>query len=164
MGELLWTNFAPMRWIVPQFIPEGLILLVGKPKIGKSWMMLQTALAVAQGGSIFNEQCQLGTVHYFALEDNARRLKERGAKLQASPIAQLQVTFEMPRLDTGGLDWLNDWLAQHPETRLIMIDTFTMVRPTRGRNDTQLAPRSKLSFKSITTLCLFARQTNHGFS
>ena len=43
-------TFVPLRWIVPQYLPEGLTILGGKPKIGKSWQALDMATAVASGG------------------------------------------------------------------------------------------------------------------
>ncbi len=61
-------------------------MLVGKPKMGKSWMALDIALAVATGGSVLGEQTEQGDVLYLALEDNPRRLQDRMAKLLA-PVA-----------------------------------------------------------------------------
>lgn len=44
--ELQRRIFPPIRWIVPNLIPEGLTLLCGKPKLGKSWLAMDTGLAV----------------------------------------------------------------------------------------------------------------------
>ena len=44
------ATFPPLSWVVPDLIPEGMTLLVGGPKIGKSWLSLDIALAVASGG------------------------------------------------------------------------------------------------------------------
>jgi len=41
--------FPPIRWIVPDVLPEGATILAGRPKLGKSWMALDMALAVARG-------------------------------------------------------------------------------------------------------------------
>jgi RecA-family ATPase len=62
--------------------PHGLSLLAGKPKIGKSWLLLHAAIAVANGGFTLGEiHCKQGAVLYCALEDNERRLRERIAML-----------------------------------------------------------------------------------
>lgn len=42
-AELQQMNFPPVRWVVPEIIPEGLTLLAGKPKLGKSWLVLEHA-------------------------------------------------------------------------------------------------------------------------
>ena len=50
-------EIPPVRWIVPGIVPEGVALLAGKPKLGKSWLALGLCVAVASGGVTF------GTVH-----------------------------------------------------------------------------------------------------
>ena len=48
--EILSTVFPEPNWIIPKLIPEGLTILGGRPKVGKSWMLLQIALTVKCGG------------------------------------------------------------------------------------------------------------------
>ena len=43
------TPYAPKKFVVSDMLPEGLILLCGPSKIGKSWFVLQFCLAVALG-------------------------------------------------------------------------------------------------------------------
>ena len=43
-------TFAEIQYIVPGLIPEGLSMLVGRPKIGKSWMALDIGTAIALPG------------------------------------------------------------------------------------------------------------------
>ena len=45
-------EFPPINWVVPGVLPEGLTILAGKPKLGKSWLALDMALAVAAGGDV----------------------------------------------------------------------------------------------------------------
>jgi RecA-family ATPase len=47
---LLARQLPPIQWAIPEILPEGLTLLAGKPKLGKSWLALAMALAVASGG------------------------------------------------------------------------------------------------------------------
>src|SRR5262249_50063305 len=80
--ELNAMRFNPIKFVVPGYIVEGLTLLAGKPKIGKSWLLLHGAIAVARGGFTLGEvHCPEGDVLYCALEDNLRRLHSRMAKL-----------------------------------------------------------------------------------
>jgi RecA-family ATPase len=57
-------------------LPEGLTLPAGKPKLGKSWLALSVAFAVAAGGvALGTYPVAQGEVLYLALEDNERRLQ-----------------------------------------------------------------------------------------
>jgi predicted ATP-dependent serine protease len=46
-AELQTKQFKPVRIILPRLIPEGVTILAGKPKVGKSWLALDVCLAVA---------------------------------------------------------------------------------------------------------------------
>ena len=50
LDELLDADFPEPTWTVPDYIPVGLVSLAGRPKIGKSWMALQLAIAKGSGG------------------------------------------------------------------------------------------------------------------
>ena len=129
--ELNQMTFDPIKYVVPGYIVEGLTLLAGKPKIGKSWLLLHAAIAVARGGfTLGNVHCIEGDVLYCALEDGPRRLQSRMRKIigtQEAP-ARLCFTCEMPRLTHGGLEFIKQWLESAKAPRLIIIDTLAMVR------------------------------------
>lgn len=74
-ADELWDmEFPPVSWIVPDYITPGLTLLVGAPKLGKSWLALDICNAVAQGGyTLGDRHCQQGAVLYAALEDPPRQ-------------------------------------------------------------------------------------------
>ncbi len=75
--QILKTNWPEPVWAVPGILPVGLTILAGAPKVGKSWLALQIAQAVAAGGVVFGQHVKRGPVLYLALEDPPRRLKER---------------------------------------------------------------------------------------
>jgi hypothetical protein len=78
---ILNTDWAEPIWAIPNLLPAGLAFLAGKAKLGKSWLALQLALAVAIGGTVLGQRLhQAGPVLYLALEDTPRRLKERMKK------------------------------------------------------------------------------------
>jgi len=83
-AELLAREIPPARWVVPGMVPEGVALLAGKPKLGKSWLALGLCIAVASGGAAFgNMRVEKGSALYLALEDNERRLQFRLKKILA---------------------------------------------------------------------------------
>jgi hypothetical protein len=130
--DLLSEELPEVRWAVPEIIPEGVTLLAGKPKLGKSWAALGLCVAVATGGVALGEiRVQGGDALYLALEDNPRRVHKRLKKLLAgdAPPARLHVAFDWPRAGDGGAEALQAWLEQHPDCRLVVIDTLARFKP-----------------------------------
>jgi RecA-family ATPase len=80
--DLQTKTFAPVRIILSRLIPEGVTILAGKPKIGKSWLQLDIGLAVAGNRFVLGQEKPVqGDSLYLALEDNQRRLKSRLDKI-----------------------------------------------------------------------------------
>src|SRR5947209_20621686 len=80
--ELWCMNLGEVRYAVGGIIPEGACLLAGAPKLGKSWLALNIALAAAEGGvALGMVPVEQGPVLYLALEDRPRRLQSRPRKL-----------------------------------------------------------------------------------
>jgi len=130
-ADLMTKTFPPPRWAVEGFFAEGVSLLVGPPKMGKSWLALATAVAVAASGRALGQiPVDQGDVLYLALEDTQRRLQERlGMVLNgADAPARLEIATEWPTLLEGGGEQLDAWLDQHPEARLVIVDTFAKLR------------------------------------
>src|SRR5262245_31622751 len=104
--QIAGMTFAPIKYVVPTVLVEGLTLFAGKPKIGKSWLVLHAALAVARGGFTLGQiHCSEGDVLYCALEDNQRRLQSRLTKLCGLPpwnLKRLDFYTELPRLPNVG--------------------------------------------------------------
>lgn len=129
--EIERMSYPAIRWAVPTFVPEGLTIFGGPKSRGKSWIALDLALAVAGGtralGSVL---CDPGAVLYLALEDSERRIQDRQrAILQGVPAPRgLRVATEWKRLDRGGLDDIDRWIASEESARLVIIDVYAKVK------------------------------------
>ena len=134
--ELLGMKFADPVWLLPDILPEcGLFLISGKPKAGKSWFVLQLAMAVVQGGSFLGRDVPDGAVLYLALEDNWRRLQDRMMKLQpdadrhCADFAGLAYRVVAPTVDMGLAAELTRVIAgSKKKIRLVILDTLQKVR------------------------------------
>jgi len=149
--ELLATEFPPARWAVPGIVAEGVTVLAGAPKVGKSWLGLGLAVAVATGGRALGKaEVEAGDVLYLGLEDTARRLQARLRKvLGRSPApGRLTVANECPPLGAGGQERITTWLEGHPEARLIVIDVFARIRgqatPRASAYESDYAPMAAI--------------------
>jgi AAA domain len=138
--QLCDQQFPELRYVVPGLLPEGVTLLASRPKLGKSWLLLQIGLAVANGVAtlVSSDKPVCGDVLYLALEDSPRRLKRRmqkycGLNRDAWPRRFAPAT-SWKRLDEGGLDALRAWCKSVEKPTLILIDVLKRVRAPRGRN------------------------------
>lgn len=139
--DLMAQDLPPVRWAVEGILPAGVAILGGKPKMGKSWLALGLAVAVAAGGRALGKvPVDEGPALYLALEDNRRRLQSRMKKLLAEGEAPagLALATEWPRLGEGGLENLEAWLEENPAARLIVVDTLKKIRPAAGTGNRSL--------------------------
>ena len=131
-AELLREHFPEPRWAVPGLLSEGLNLLAGAPKLGKSWLSLGLGAAIANGEPALNAiEVERGPVLYCALEDTGRRLQRRRRQMlagggQAAPLLTLETAC--PTMTNGGDAVIVDWLEDNPTARLVIVDTFEKMR------------------------------------
>lgn len=155
--ELMKKEYPPVKWILPDILPDGTTLLCGKPKAGKSVLALNICLAVALGGkALGNIQVEQGDVLYLSLEDGERRVKERlGLLLEGSdPPEALDIACKWSRIDESGIADMENWLGRHPNARLIVVDTLKRIRPREnvgqtlyGQDYDSIQPLSELTKK-----------------
>ena len=131
-------TFPPLTYLLPGLLPEGLCLLVSRPKLGKSWLALDIAIATAAGRFVLGmlKPQVTGEVLYLAFEDGKRRLQRRLTKLlpafNGTWPSGLTFACEWPRSDHGGLADIENWIkytrekSKHP--CLIVVDTLALFR------------------------------------
>jgi hypothetical protein len=128
--DILLREWPEPEWAVPGILPVGLSVLAGPPKVGKSWLSLQIAFAVASGGIVLGVQVEKGPVLYLALEDPPRRLRDRMNKqgwpigLKADFITMSDFRTSIGDLSKGGFTKLAS-LIKIGKYRIVIIDTFS---------------------------------------
>lgn len=142
-AELQDKVFPEPKWAVPGLLTEGLTILAGRPKRGKSWMGLGLALAVASGGMALGKiKVERGDALYLALEDNERRLQNRLDRIKSPEDrlpSKLHLVTDFLPLAMGGMTSLLEWLDRHKDTRLVIIDTLGRILPSAKGNNNQFA-------------------------
>lgn len=136
-AQLIQADFPEPNWIIPGILCEGLSLLCGPPKLGKSWMCLGWGIAVSSGGMALGDiAVEQGDVLYLAMEDTPRRLKSRLINLLQGDAApdNFYISTEWPSVDNDGLKLLEAWLYQHPKCKLVIVDTLAKIRHKTKHN------------------------------
>jgi hypothetical protein len=139
-NELLATSFPPMKEIVPGYVHAGFTVLAGRQKLGKTWLAIDWAVAVATGGVAMGSiDCNNGDVLYIDLENGPRRIQSRikalfpyGQKLP--DMARLEWVTEAPQLDNGFINRLERWRHSVKSPRLVVIDVLQRIKPPGKKN------------------------------
>lgn len=132
LEKLMQQNLPEPTEVIPGLLFEGASLLAGRPKLGKSWLTLAIALAVANGGKVLGKiPVEAGPVLYLALEDSPRRLQSRVSRMTESFPNDLFIETECPRMGEGGLEALEGWLQTNKGAKFIAVDTWVKFKPLK---------------------------------
>ncbi len=78
LAELEALDFPPVEWIVDELVPAAvLMLLVGRPKAGKSLFELDMAASVAAGDTFLDRATMQGPALYIPAEDSLSLVRSR---------------------------------------------------------------------------------------
>ena len=128
--DLQNRTYEPTHFLVDELIPEGLHILAGAPKIGKSWLALWLCLCVAQGQALWNFATTQGEALYLSLEDSFQRIQMRLFDLTEDAPPTLHFAIMADTLKHGLDQQVEQFLTEHPDTKLVVIDTLQRVRGT----------------------------------
>ena len=128
--QLQRAPYSPVPFLVDELIPEGLHILAGAPKIGKSWLALWLCLCISQGQPLWNFATTQGEVLYLSLEDSFQRIQTRLFDLTEDAPPTLHFAIMADTLKHGLELQIEQFLTEHPTTKLVVIDTLQCVRGT----------------------------------
>ena len=129
MSELYENVYISSPPIIDGILYPGMNLLVGASKIGKSFLSAQIAYHVSMGTPLWDFPVRQGTVLYLALEDDFSRLQRRLYRMFGA-VATDNLHFAVAASSVGdGLnEQLQNFVSEHPDTVLIIIDTLQKIR------------------------------------
>ena len=125
---LYYTPLDHPQMLIDGILSDGLAILSGDSKIGKSWMILWFCLKISQGEPIWGLPTSKTNVIYLALEDREWRVQQRMQELTDEPPKNLHFGFSCGKLGTELEDQILALLKEYPATGLLFIDTLQMVR------------------------------------
>lgn len=133
MMELYDTAYPPKLPIIDGLLYNGTYLFVGSPKIGKSFFMAQIGYHISKGLPLWGFSVRQGTVLYLALEDDYARLQKRLSQMFGMEGSEkFYFATKSKSLNAGLEQQLVQFVTDHKDARLIIIDTLQKVREVGG--------------------------------
>lgn len=155
LKDLLEMDIKPPHIVVENMLYQGLTILAGAPKVGKSWLCLDLCISICSGKPFLGFKTNKCDCLYLALEDSYYRLKERTKKvLKTEKIVPegFRLNIFANPLNEGLLEQLQDELKENPNTKLIIIDTLQKIRGTPNKTDSMYG----YDYKEMTKIKSFA--------
>ncbi len=128
------TPLKPPLFFVGGLITTGLYILAGSPKIGKSWLSLDICLSIAKGEKVLGVDTLKGTALYLCLEDSLSRMQGRLYALTNVPTDDLHLAIMSGTIRSGLVEQIESFIAEHPDLRIVFIDTLQKVRTPSNEN------------------------------
>ncbi len=125
---LLLTPLPATKFVIERLLPQGLHILAGAPKAGKSWLSLWLCLLVSRGEPVWGFPSTAGTVLYLCLEDSFARIQSRLFQITEDAPPTLHFANLAGNIGGGLEEQIVDFIQQHPDTQLVVIDTLQKVR------------------------------------
>lgn len=133
MTELYQTAYQSRPPIIDGLLYAGAYILAGAPKIGKSFLVAQIAYHVSIGRKLWDFEVHQGTVLYLALEDDYQRIQSRMFMMYGvDDTPNLHFATVAGRIGNGLDEQLENFVREHSNTKLIIIDTMQKIREVGG--------------------------------
>ena len=133
MTELFQTAYMSRPPVAEGLLYAGAYILAGAPKIGKSFLVAQIAYHVSTGQDLWGYKVHQGTVLYLALEDDFQRIQSRMFMMYGvNDTPNLHFATAAGKIGNGLDEQLENFMREHPDTKLIIIDTMQKIRELGG--------------------------------
>lgn len=132
--EIMTTVYKPIEFVVDGLIGQGLYILAGAPKIGKSWLSLDICLSIAKGEKVLGKEISKGTVLYLCLEDSFARIQNRLYEITDEPTDRLYFVVMSDSIGNGLEEQISDFKSNHIDLKIVFIDTLQMIRNETDSN------------------------------
>ena len=132
--EIMTTVYKPIEFVVDGLIAQGLYILAGAPKVGKSWLSLDICLSIAKGEKVLGQETSNGTVLYLCLEDSFERIQKRLYELTDEPTDRLHFVIMSDSIGNGLEEQIIDFKSNHTNLKIVFIDTLQMIRNETDSN------------------------------
>ena len=133
MTELYQTAYKSRPPVIDGLLYSGAYILAGAPKIGKSFLVAQLAYHVSTGQRLWGYEVHQGTVLYLALEDDFQRIQSRMFMMYGvADTASLHFATAANKIGNGLDEQLENFIKEHPDTKLVIIDTMQKIREAGG--------------------------------
>ena len=122
------TVYKPIEFVIDGLIAQGLYILAGAPKVGKSWLALDMCLSIAKGESVLGQKTLQGTALYLCLEDSYVRIQNRLYEITDVPTENLYFSVMSESIGNGLEEQIESFKIEHCGLKIVFIDTLQMVR------------------------------------
>lgn len=121
------TQMVQTPYIVEKMIYQGLYILAGAPKIGKSWLALELCLSVAEGNQFLKHETNCGQALYLCLEDSFERIQKRLYELTDEAVENLSFAIMAESIGNGLEEQIENAKQSLPDLKIIVIDTLQKI-------------------------------------
>ena len=126
--EIMTTVYKPIEFVVDGLIGQGVYILAGAPKIGKSWLSLDICLSIAKGKKVLGHETKCGTALYLCLEDSFERIQKRLYELTDEPTDNLHFVIMADTIGNGLEEEIEKFKSVHVDLKIVFIDTLQKIR------------------------------------
>ena len=126
--EIMTTVYKPIEFAVDGLIAQGLYILAGAPKVGKSWLALDLCLSIAKGEKVLGRTVSQGKTLYLCLEDSYERIQKRLYEITDEPTEKLFFAVMAETIGNGLEIQIERFKSEHADLKLVVIDTLQNVR------------------------------------
>lgn len=126
--EIMTTVYKPIEFVIDGLIAQGLYILAGAPKVGKSWLALDMCLSIAKGEKVLGKATSCGHAVYLSLEDSLIRLQNRLYELTDEPSDNLHFAIMAESISNGLPEQIEYCKKRFDNLKIVVIDTLQKVR------------------------------------